>query len=92
MKRSIATVLKIYDYKSTGSNVEEYQIDEAPAIVTVKDGKIALLLEKELLVVNSNGKLVKKYDVLGNIKSVVIYNNGNALAVIYRDKIEFMKI
>ncbi len=85
-------VLKIYEYKSQGTHAEEYQIDEAPAMVEVKDGKVAMLLEKELLVVNSNAKLIKKYDVLGSIKSIVIYNNGNALAVVYRDKIEFMKI
>lgn len=67
-------------------------MDEAPSIVAVNDDKVAMLLEKELVVVNSGGKLVKKYDVLGNIKAILIYNNGNALAVVYRDKIEFMKI
>ena len=85
-------LLEIYEYKTSGSSVKNYQIEEAPSIVAVKDDKIAMLLEKELIVVNSSGKLVKKYDVLGNIKSIIIYNNGNALAVVYRDKIEFMKI
>lgn len=72
--------------------MEEYQVDEAPSIVAANDDKVAMLLEKEMIVVNSSGKLVKKYDVLGNIKAILIYNNGNALAVVYRDKIEFMKI
>lgn len=85
-------LLEIYEYKNSGNNVKEYQIDEAPSIVEVKDDKVAMLLEKELIVVNSSGKLVKKYDVLGNIKSITIFNNGNSLAVVYRDKIEFMKI
>ena len=72
--------------------MEEYQVDEAQSIVAANDDKVAMLLEKEMIVVNSSGKLVKKYDVLGNIKAILIYNNGNALAVVYRDKIEFMKI
>ena len=49
-------------------------------------------LEKELVIVNSNGKLVKKSDISGSIKSIVIFNNGNAIAVIHRDRVEFMKI
>lgn len=84
--------LRIYDYKNSGVTYEEYQTEEVPSIVTASDGHIVMLLEKEIVIVNSNGKLVKKSDVLGNIKSIVIFNNGNALAVIHRDKIEFMKI
>lgn len=85
-------ILKIYDYKENNVTYNEYQIDDAPSILISKDNKIAMLIEKELIILNSNGKLLKKYDVLGNIKSIIIFNNGNSLAVIYRDKIEFMKI
>lgn len=85
-------VLKIYEYKNSGMICEEYQLEESPSIVNVKDGKIAMLLEKELIIVNSNGKLVKKSDIFGNVKSIIIFSNGNALAVIHRDQIEFMKI
>lgn len=85
-------VLKIYNYKASGSTFDEYKIDEAPSVVTAQNGYIALLLEKELIIVNSNGKLVKKSDVSGSVKSVIIFNNGNALAVVHRDKVEFMKI
>lgn len=85
-------VLKIYDYKNSETACKEYQIDEAPSIVTAQNGNIAMQLEKELVIVNSNGKLVKKSDISGSIKSIVIFNNGNAIAVIHRDKVEFMKI
>ncbi|MBQ8298593.1 MAG: hypothetical protein IJX99_01780 [Clostridia bacterium] len=85
-------VLKIFDYKENDVSYEEYQIDDSPSIIASKDNKIAMLIEKELIIVNLNGKLLKKYDVSGNIKSIIIFNNGNSLAVVYRDKIEFMKI
>ena len=85
-------VLQIYEYKNSGIVCGEYQMEKVPSVIDVNDGKIAMLLEKEVIVVNSAGKLIKKSDVLGNIKSIVIFNNGNALAVIHRDKIEFMKI
>ncbi len=85
-------ILKIFDYKENDVTYEEYQIDDLPSILASKDNKIAMLIEKELIIVNLNGKLLKKYDVSGNIKSIIIFNNGNSLAVIYRDKMEFMKI
>ena len=85
-------VLKIYDYKSSEILCKEYQIEEAPSIVTSKNGYVAMQLEKELIIVNSNGKLVKKTDISGNIKDIIIFNNGNALAVIHRDQVEFMKL
>lgn len=85
-------ILKIYDYKNSEIVFKEYQINEAPSIVTAQNDNIAMLLEKELIIVNSNGKLVKKSDISGNIKSIIIFNNGDALAVIHRDKVEFMKI
>ena len=53
---------------------------------------IALVMEDELLIVNTNGKLVKKFDISRNIKSIVLYDNGNTIGLIFRDKIEFIKI
>lgn len=85
-------ILKIYDYKNQDIVFKEYQVDEAPSIVVAKSGYVAMLLEKELIIVNSNGKLVKKSDILGSIKSIILFNDGKALVVIHRDKIEFMKI
>ena len=85
-------VLRIYENKNSGIVYEEYQIEEAPSIVSVNNGNIAMLLENELIVVNSNGKLIKKSDIIGIVKSIVMFNNGRAIAVIHREKIEFMKI
>lgn len=85
-------VLKIHNYKEEEIDFQEFQMDKSPTYITSKNDKVVMMLEKELMVVNINGKLVKNYETSGNIKSLLIFNNGNTLALIYRDKIEFVRI
>ena len=63
-----------------------------PSMMVTQKKNIVLLVENELLVVNTNGKLVKRVESVGNIKSIVMFDNGNSFGLVYRDKIEFLKI
>lgn len=85
-------VLNIYDYKDGESNIKEYEIKSLPSIVATQKKNIVLLVENEILVVNTNGKLVKRVESVGNVKSIVMFDDGNSVALIFRDKVEFLKI
>ena len=85
-------VLTICDYKDGGANKKEYEMKSLPSMMVTQKKNIVLLVENELLVVNSNGKLVKRVESVGNIKSIVMFDNGNSFGLVYRDKIEFLKI
>ena len=39
-----------------------------------------------------NGKLVKKFNINANVKCVESLEGGEMMAVIFRDKIEFVKL
>ena len=52
---------------------------------------IAIVIENKLLVINIHGKLVRRSELSGNIKDVSFFRDGNSIAIIYRDKIEFIK-
>ena len=71
---------------------KEYELYDLPKQIKAMNNIIALVMEDELLIVNTNGKLVKKFDISRNIKSIVLYDNGNTIGLIFRDKIEFIKI
>ncbi len=85
-------VLTICDYKDGGANKKEYEMKSLPSMMVTQKKNIVLLVENELLVVNTNGKLVKRVESVGNIKSIVMFDNGNSFGLVYRDKIEFLKI
>ena len=103
-KKNIITVSKeetgLFDVKynlciyTCGDELEkeEYELYDLPKQIKAFNDVIALVMEDELLVINTNGKLVKKCDISRNIKSVVLFDNGNTIGLIFRDKIEFIKI
>ena len=49
-------------------------------------------IKDHLLIINTNGKLIKKCEISRNLKSMVLFDNGNTIGLIFRDKIEFIKI
>ena len=71
---------------------EEYELYDLPKQIKALNNTVALVMEDELLVLNTNGKLLKKCDISRNIKSIVLYDNGKTIGLIFRDKIEFIKI
>lgn len=71
---------------------EEYELYDLPKQIKVLENNIAVVMEDELLVINTNGKLIKKCDISRNIKSIVLYDDGKTIGLVFRDKIEFIKI
>lgn len=84
--------VNIYHDKEGTVNTNSYPIKNLPSIVTAAGKNIALLLDKELIIINTNGRLVKHSEVQGNVKDIKFFENGNAIVLIYRDKIDFLKI
>lgn len=83
--------LYIYNIKNELPK-EEYELYDLPKQIKVLDNIIAIVMENELLVINTNGKLLKKCEISRNIKSIVVYDNGKTIGLVFRDKIEFIKI
>ena len=85
-------LLNIYEYEEGQVNKKEYELNSLPLIMTASNKNIAMLFEDEFIVVNTNGKLVKRCEMNGNVKDICLFNDGNAVAIIFRDKIEFLKL
>lgn len=83
--------LCIYSY---GSQLEkkEFELYDLPKQIKAMNNIIAIAMENEVLVINTNGKLVKRFDISRDLKSLVIFDNTNMIGLIFRDKIEFIKI
>lgn len=103
-KKNVITVVKedagLFDVKyklyiySFDEEIEkkEYELYDLPKQIKASNNVIALVMENELLIINTNGKLVKKFEISRNLKSIVLYDNENTVGLIFRDKIEFIKI
>ena len=63
-----------------------------PKQIKAMNNIVVVAMQNELLVINTNGKLVKKCDISRDLKSLVIFDNTNMIGLIFRDKIEFIKI
>lgn len=78
--------------KSTASKAESLYIldSDLPKKVVIGGNNIALNLGNEIRIVNSNGRLVKKYKSNSQIKNLVI---GDSIAgVVYKNKIEIIEL
>jgi hypothetical protein len=102
LKDSIAVIDKqssgLFSYefemllKSTLSKAESLYIldSDLPKVVVASENNIALNLGNEIRIVNSNGRLVKKYKSNSQIKNLVI---GDSIAgVVYKNKIEIIEL
>ena len=46
----------------------------------------------EVLFFNTNGKLEKRYELENQLLAVKLYNKGNMAALVFRNKIELIKL
>ncbi len=69
----------------------EYVAEKMPTLLKTQKNNIAIVIENKLLVINVHGKLVRRSELSGNIKDICFFGDGNSIAIIYRDKIEFIK-
>ncbi|MBQ9279595.1 MAG: hypothetical protein IJ215_00890 [Clostridia bacterium] len=88
----ISYEVNIYAYKEGTVHTSTYPLKVLPSMISAGTKYIALLLENELVIINTSGRLVKHCMISGNVKEVKFFGNGSVLALVYRDKIEFLKI
>lgn len=81
-------VLEIYDEKSK----KEYELTATPQNIYAQDETIALNMGNEVIFVGTNGKLIKRYTLGSQLKDIKLYENGSMAALIFRNKIELVKI
>ncbi|MBO5143263.1 MAG: hypothetical protein J6C46_09830 [Clostridia bacterium] len=82
------TNLKIFK----DNEILEINIDRTPQNIDTMNNIIALNLGDEVLFLNTNGKIVKRYELEKQLLNVKLYDNANIAALIFRDKIELVKI
>lgn len=82
------TNLKIINEKET----VEIKIDRTPQNVDTLNDRIALNLGDEVLFLNTKGKVVKRYELENQLQSVKLFNKGNLAALVFRNKIELVKL
>lgn len=81
-------VLEIYDEKGK----EEYKLTATPQSICVQNKTIVLNMGNEVIFVGTNGKLIKRYTLGSQLKDIKLYENGNMAALVFRNKIELVKI
>lgn len=83
------SIVEIY---SNNHDKKEYKLDTTPQNICVQNKTIALNLGDEVVFVSTNGKLLKRYTLGTQLKDIKLYDNGNMAALIFRNKIELIKI
>lgn len=70
----------------------EVNIDRTPQNIDTSHDKIALNLGNEVLFFNLSGKIVKRYKLENQLVTVKLYSNGSLAALVFRDRIELIKL
>ena len=70
----------------------EINIQKTPQGIDTMNDKIALNLGDEVLFLNTNGKVVKRYELERQLSEIKLYNKGNCAALVFRDRIELIKL
>ncbi len=70
----------------------EVELNGIPQTVSSSNDKIALRIGSEVYIYNSISKLVGKIDIKDNVLKMEFMNDARELALIYRNKIEFIKL
>lgn len=82
------SILEIYDKDSK----KEYSLQTTPQSISAQNKIIALNLGNEVIFVNTNGNLIKRYNLGGQLKDIKLYDDGNMAALVFKNKIELIKI
>lgn len=68
------------------------KLENKPLLMSVASGRLAILLENEVWVVNNNCEVIKKCEVDDGLINIKLFNNGKTLAMIFNRKIELLGI
>lgn len=72
--------------------VGRYTVDGTIKQIKAKNNIIVSNIGQELYFMTVSGRPIKKYISNSDIKDVVIYNNGNMAALVYRNKVEIIYV
>lgn len=75
-----------------GENKKDYELYSTPQGIFVQGKTVALNMGNEAIFTNTNGKLIKRYNLGGQLKEIILYDNGNMAALVFKNKIELIKI
>lgn len=75
-----------------GNQIGKYTIDGSVKMIEMKDNIICVGIGQEVHFITATGRLIKNYTTTMDIKEVLIYDNGNHAALVYRNKIEIINI
>ena len=67
-------------------------MDGSVKMIEMKDNIICVSIGQEVHFITATGGFIKKYTTTMDIKQVLIYDNGNQAALVYRNKIEIINI
>jgi len=81
------TLLKIFK-----EEIVEVKLEKTPQSVETSNNIIALNLGDEIIFFNINGKVQKRYELENQLISIKLYDKGNVAALIFRDRVELVKI
>lgn len=82
-------IIRIY---SSAKDFKEQAL-EMPVDVLRAQGKIICINSgNHIMFFNTNGKLVKRCRIEGQVRDIELYNNGNMAGIIFKDKIEIIKL
>ena len=82
-------ILKIYD---SAEEFKEYVLDTSSELVHAQGKTICISTGNQLMFLNTNGKLLKRCRVDGQVRDIKLYGNGTMAAVIFRDRIDIIKL
>lgn len=82
------TNLKIY----SKDEILEIKLDRTPQSLDTLNTTIALNLGDEVLFLNEHGKVKKRFELENQLSAVKLYDRGNLAALVFRDRIELVKL
>lgn len=70
----------------------EIAIEQTPQGIDTMNDIIALNLGDKVVFLNTNGKVVKRFELEKQLSAIKLYNKGSVAALVFRDRIELIKL
>lgn len=87
---SVKCFVCIYDV--TSNDVKKYELTETPNNVAIYNDVVAVNMGNKIIFLNSGGNFLKKCEYNGQLKDMVLFNDGNTAALIFRNYAELIKV
>lgn len=72
--------------------IKEYELYDIPKKIIAKGDIIAVVMDKEVLFVNTNAKLTKKVNVNSNVKDIKFFSDNDMIGIVFRNVMELVEI